>query len=199
MTRIRKKNQTKTAAILMGVFVIVIMVASTLAYVLTSYGSSNPELTYNGQKFSVDSSTGKYVAKIGKQTHSFYYHPLDVESVGFTPEIKGLLSNSQLVVVSFDPSLDPGLLVYADTFRFELPDLIQKPVIGGVVRQKQGFDFPVLTCSNSTALTPVIVLNDSIETNIQKQDSCIIINARGPEVLRVKDRIAYSFLGVMNE
>jgi len=199
MARRKKKNSVNKGAILMGVFVIVIMIASTLAYVITSYGSNNPELDYNDYKFSIDQNTGLYLSKIGGEVYSFYYHPTNVENLAFSSQMKNLLQNSQFVIISFDPELDSGLLTYADTFRFELQDFIQQPVIGGVLKEKEGFNFPVITCENASQATPVVVLNDSINTGIELEDSCLTVNARGPELFRVRDRIAYSLLGVIDD
>jgi hypothetical protein len=195
MRRKEKKNRT---AIYMGVFVIVIMVASTLAYVLSDLNNQGTSLKYNNFKFKRDAQSGQYLLNVNGQTLKFYAHPTEVEQVNMSYEVKSLLLQSQSLIVLFDPTVDQTLLPFQDTFRFELAQVIPKPVIGAVTTASPNYNFPVLSCANATAQNPIIFLNDSTDSSIQSKGACIIVNGRGYELLRLKDRIEYGIIGVIN-
>ncbi|MBW2974554.1 hypothetical protein KY366_02450, partial [Candidatus Woesearchaeota archaeon] len=60
------------------------------------------------------------------------------------------------------------------------------------------FDLPIITCGDATPAVPVIYFMKSDQTNITMQGGCIIAEARsGVDILRMKDRMLYSALGIM--
>jgi len=57
----------------------------------------------------------------------------------------------------------------------------------------------LITCANATLKTPVIIMNMSDTAGIVDIDNCIYLNARGTEFLRMRDRLLYSYYGVIKD
>ena len=74
-----------------------------------------------------------------------------------------------------------------------------KVVYSGVLKSSLEYDLPILTCTNATLKTPVIIFNMSDNTSIVEIDNCIYLNARGREFLRLRDRLLYSYYGVIED
>jgi hypothetical protein len=60
-------------------------------------------------------------------------------------------------------------------------------------------ELSVLSCANATLQTPVLLFNVSDNTSIIDINNCIYLNARGTEFLRLRDRVLYSYYGVIND
>ena len=193
----RKRKETNKGAIWMGVFVIVIMIASTLAFVFNdTQGSGSPK--YNGYDIRVNSQNNRFILELEDTVHSFYYHPTELELYEYDSSITQLLLSSPVLTISFDPTVEPELLAYQDLFRLELAQSIPKPFVSGITMESDDYDIPVLNCGNSTIQQPIIVLNNSLQTGIVKDGTCVIVNARGLKLLRMKDLLTYRLLGVMD-
>ncbi|RJQ15483.1 hypothetical protein C4573_04975 [Candidatus Woesearchaeota archaeon] len=191
--RKQKKNRT---ALWMGLFVVFIMVASTFAFIY-SY-NADTTLTYNGIKFKQDVQTGAYSAKIDKQLYQFFYHPTAVESFALDAAAIPALKNAQAIAVTFDPNANQQQLLYVDGFRFELEKYVNKQVYSAVINESSIYPFAVFTCDNATAQIPVIYLNDSFEPSFIYENNCLIVNAKGIDLLAMRDRVLYGYLGVIN-
>lgn len=194
----RRHKESNTKTILIGIFVVFIMVASSLAYVMTSYGSKNKELDYNGFDFEIDYQNSKYIVKVDRLKYSFDSHPAELENYIFSEESRSLMMGSEVIFVLFNPELDPSLLAYIDRFRLDLAQQTAIPVLGAVTKESANYAFPVMSCDNPTQGAFIISIEDSYEPNILNQGSCIVVQGRGYEVLRIKERIIYGLLGVMN-
>ena len=64
--------------------------------------------------------------------------------------------------------------------------------------QNNTFNLPIITCENATFAVPIIYFKQSNETKITIEDNCIIAEAiNAVEILRIKDRLLYSILGII--
>ena len=60
------------------------------------------------------------------------------------------------------------------------------------------YNFPVITCEDSSNFVPVIYFKSSNETNVYLENNCIIAEAsRQDDVEMIKDRLVYGMLGVI--
>jgi hypothetical protein len=101
-------------------------------------------------------------------------------------------------MITFNPEESANLQAMEVT-RFDLSQSLGKVVYTGVLQISPEYDLPILTCANSTLKTPVIVLNVSDSTSIVEENNCIYLNARGTEFLRLRDRLLYSYYGVIED
>jgi len=60
------------------------------------------------------------------------------------------------------------------------------------------FNLPVITCNESTDILPVLYLRESNQTSIYTIGNCLIGEASSAQdIVRVKDRLLYSLLGII--
>jgi len=57
-------------------------------------------------------------------------------------------------------------------------------------------DRMIITCDNTDF--PVIYLNDNDESYVNVTDNCLEIAGRGPELMKLTNRVLYSFFGIMS-
>lgn len=197
MARNRRKEGINKGAIWMGVFVIVIMIASSLAFVFNEQQSTTGSLKYNGYNIGVNAQNTRYILEYEKSVYTFFYHPTELAYYEVDQATVPLIKGAEAVYVSVDPEVDVLSLQYQDLLRYDLGQVINKPVIGGVQTSSEAYAFPVITCANATVQAPVLLFNASGTADIVVEGSCIIMNAQGNEVLRMKDLLTYYLLGVM--
>jgi len=78
---------------------------------------------------------------------------------------------------------------------------LDKPTYFGIITNSTKYTLPVVVCANATAEFPLIMINISSNTSFyvsQEYPNCIIMNAKLKELLAAKDRLVYTYYGVMN-
>jgi len=192
----RKKFWTNIFLAAMFVFVVVGM---SLGGVIGGFGGGGPDLKYGDYKFYIkEGDNNHYWTKIEGSEMPFYFLPSQVEDINMSSIIKNRLKESYLVMITFNPK-DTTNLQAMEITRFDLSQFLGKVVYNGVLESSLEYDIPVITCENATAQTPVIVLNMSDNTSIQEVDNCIYLYGRGREFLRLRDRLLYSYHGVIKD
>nr|MCK4929786.1 hypothetical protein [Nanoarchaeota archaeon] len=186
--RIDKRKQFWMAAIL-----VFLMVASGFGVIV---GSRTSEMKYGKFKFFIQDN--RYWTKINDNEMPFYFLPQQVEYINLSSIITNKLREAYLVMITFNPEEETNLQVIEIT-RFDLSQLLGKVVYNGVLASSLEYDLPILNCANATLKTPVIIFNMSDNTSIVEIDNCIYLNARGREFLRLRDRLLYSYYGVIED
>jgi hypothetical protein len=60
------------------------------------------------------------------------------------------------------------------------------------------YNFPVITCRDSTSVVPVIYFKSSNETKVYLENDCIIAESSTQiDFERIKDRLVYGMLGII--
>ena len=190
----RKKFWTNIFLAAMFVFVVVGM---SLGGVIGGFGGG-PDLKYGDYKFYIKEGDNRYWVKIDGNEMPFYFLPSRVENINMSSITSNRLKEAYLVMITFNPKDTVNLQAMAVT-RFDLNQFLGKVVYNGVLESSLEYDMPVITCENATAQSPVIVLNMSDNTSIQEVDNCIYLYARGTEFLRLRDRLLYSYHGVIED
>jgi len=159
--------------------------------------NSNPSANeYNGFSFAQDSTSRMFQTKVNDKTYSFYNWPGYLEDVSIDPAVAPLLSQAQVVIYTFDP-VAPNLPMI-EQVRYDFSTIIPAQTVFAVTKNDTTYAaLPLLTCKDAEPATPVIFLNVSDNTSIVLQGSCIIVNANGTEFIRARDRLLYTYLGVM--
>jgi len=104
-------------------------------------------------------------------------------------------------MITFNPK-DYANLQVIDVARFDLSRFLGRSVYNGVLNTSEEYDLPVITCANATLKTPVIIFNVSdraTSPSIIDVNNCIYLNARGGDFLRLRDRLLYSYYGVIQD
>ena len=193
MVRKRKKPSNKLN-VFMAVFITVIMVGSIMGLMM-----NNPEekIVYNGHTFK---EKGNYLTlKLDGERFNFYYSPQDVENIEMPIEVHNFLQIVPTSYVVFDP--DAKFIDYMDFSRFELSEemlKLDKIIQGGITKQSEFYNLPVINCDNATQYVPVIYFKNSNTTKFYMEGNCIIAKSNTAYgFLALKDRIIYSLLGII--
>jgi len=189
-----ERASDKKKQILISVILAAIMVFSAFGVML---GTVSNEMRYGKYKFAVQNNV--YVTKINGQEMVFYYLPKQIEGINLSSVVTNKIKEAYMVMITFNPYETSNLQVM-ELVRYDLSQMLGKVVYNGVLNaSSQYLDFPVLNCANATLQTPVIVLNKSDNISIIDVDNCIYLNARGEEFKIVRDRLLYSYYGVIQD
>ncbi len=192
----RERKTERSKQIWISLLIAFLMVFSVFGVII---GSQDNSMKYG--KFKFTQSQNGFVTKINGTEVPFYTLPSQVGFINVSPDITAMLRNSYFVVVSFDPAAAKESLAAVEIARFDFSQYFYgKLVYNGVTNNTGEYsEQPVITCANATAETPVIYFNFSDTPSIVRVDDCIFINAKGSDVLALRDRLLYSYLGVIQD
>jgi hypothetical protein len=190
---VKEAEKKRSSSLAWAVFIAAIMIASTIGYMWI--GGSEASLQYNGHKIARADSGFAYTKD--KNTFEFRYFPSELE------EMKGdatlIISGKPMFYLTFDPESD--IVEAVDLMRLEFSDELPKLNVyfqQGVLKQSSIYNFTVIDCINATANVPVVKFVQSNETGIIEDGSCLIFRAKNNyDVIKFKDMVLYSLLGVM--
>jgi hypothetical protein len=176
----------------------IIMVGSVFGVIFFGFGpgSGTGSVKYNDFKFINKGSFWSTIVD-GREA-LFTYFPDDVKSITVDGSIIGVLKNKLEVDVTSD---------FNDTFAQEISLAgynlgITLNNFNVFVRQgftaENDYNFPIITCEDANNFVPVIYFKSANETNVHLKDNCVIADAlRQDDVERIKDRLVYGMLGVI--
>ncbi len=188
----RKEKKSKWGAIL--VFLIAfIMVSSIIGFL---YGGETDTFKYKGIKFTRTQT--QWSTTINNKKMVFDYFPGEVEMINVSSDVITALVNK--------PEIDTTSKIN-DTFSEEiaLAQYNMALTLNNLnIYLRRGFttnntfDLPIITCENATIVVPVLYFKQSNQTKIALEDNCIITEASSNiDILRIKDRLLYSMLGII--
>ena len=190
----REKKSDKAKQVVMGIVIALIMVLSTFGIII---GNQTSSLSYNGYKFRL--SGNQYVTKINGKEMIFYSLPSQSDFINVSSSIPNKIKEAYIVMLTFNPA-DTVNIQIIELVRFDLSQSLNKVILDGVLNVSTDYpSLPLITCANATLKTPVIIMNMSDTPGIVDIDNCIYLNARGTEFLRMRDRLLYSYYGVIKD
>jgi len=194
----KKERKFKKEQILVYLIAFV-MIGSTFGVMFYGFSGTSTELTYGKFTFSREQSPkNKWYTKIDGKTIYFDYFPTEVESINLSQEISNRLLNS--VEIDFTYYVND---TKKDVIAYSGYDMQQQLVPKNIYVRigfttKSEYNVPVITCEDATPAVPVLYLKRTNETKIYPEGNCVILEAATDlDILRLKDRILYSVLGVM--
>ncbi|MAG38494.1 hypothetical protein CMO90_00220 [Candidatus Woesearchaeota archaeon] len=186
-----KKNRKKK--LLVGGLLAFLMVFSMLGVILSN--STDDTLEYNEFKFSREESF--FVTKINGKQFYFSYLPQNLLLIE-KPEILKNKIKLPMIYLSFNPENKVENLRYIDLIRNDLFTIVDSAVVSAVSKESSNYLLPVISCENATSYVPVFYFNISNETSIIERNNCLIFNAQNIEILKLRDLIVYTYLGVID-
>jgi len=190
------KQQKDRKKLIVTIFIIFIMVSSTLGFILGFSNNSDNQQTreYNGFEF-VQHTSGRWITNIGNNQVALINYPEDIEEVSF-PSFLSLneLNSANKVYLTYNHG-EPINLVLSE-LQFLTPYL-NKPLIQACTEDMEGCEsLPLKTCDDATKTEKVIQLSLSNKTDsINYYDNCIFLE--GENLLKPIDRLIWTLLGVM--
>jgi hypothetical protein len=193
-----KNSGKKFTVIIITAFIVFSMVISIFAIVVDNQSQGIPK--YNKHSF-VSTDTG-YKTKINGAYMDFYNYPTELEHINMSSDVTALIQNSKGMAFIFNPEDNlSDNLKYIDLIRYDLMRQIDNPVFFGITQESDKYDLPIVSCANATNSFPFVMINSSIEQGFyisSENPNCIIMNAKLLGLLSTKDRLVYTYYGVMN-
>jgi hypothetical protein len=192
----RERQSDKKKQVWISVALSLLMILSAFGVLLGSFTSGD---TTSYGKYNFEYKNNQFYTKINGKEMPFYFPPQQTDYINLSSSVANKLKESYFIMITFNPKETANLNIM-ELVRFELSQYPGKLAYSGVLNLSEQYpDLNILDCSNATLLTPVIVLNISDNTSIVDIDNCIYMNGRGTELLRLRDRLLYSYFGVIND
>jgi len=195
--RDKKDNKKKWMGILVAGIIVFSMIISIFAIVVDNQSQTTPD--YKTHSF-MTTNTG-FKTKINGKYFDFYNYPTDLERIPLDASVLAKIKTGQGMAFIFDPTDNTtDDLQYIDLIRYDLQTQMDKPTYFGITENSTKYSLPVLSCANSTAEFPLVLINISSDTSFyssQDYPNCIIMNGKLKELLADKDRLVYTYYGIM--
>jgi hypothetical protein len=188
----QKKEKKKWGLIIVTIF---LMLGTTFGVLQFGFAPAGQAVRYNGIKFT--QAQNAWLANVQGKQAAFTFLPEETENIFAFDDFSSKLQNRLEIDVTSD---------FNNTFRESIA--LAQYQMGLTMDQynvfvRQGFttpqqQFPKITCNDASENVPVIYFRQSNTTQISSQGSCIIAEASSnADLIRVKDRLLYGILGVI--
>lgn len=178
-----------------SLFIAFIMVFSIFGFILSS-GFGPEKRSYNGFTF-LQTQNG-WMAKINNERIFFQYLPDEIQ-INIEDDVKNLLKEAKTLTITYDPqSSDAQLLAQIQFYAEDALKKQDKVYIIHALANSTGFDAQESNCKDSTETMPVLLLESAENTNIFKNDTCIVAQFGSLyDALQGIEEIIYNLLGVV--
>lgn len=195
----REEARRKRVVIIFSALIVFFMVASIFGYVMIDASQQSNDLTYNKYTFT-QTNTG-FRVKYNSTYMDFSYYPSDLERINMSTDIYIRLTNAKGIVYLFNPNESIDNLQYSDYARFDMSNQLKIPMGFAITSASSQYTgLAVMSCQNSTADVPFIMLNISSDDDFvldSRYANCIVMNAKLKDIVAMKDRLVYRLLGIM--
>ena len=192
----KKRSKFWNKQSMMVYFIAFIMIFSIGGFLISFRSPASAE-RYGDYAFTRQGNL--WITRIDKIPVPFHYLPGQLVFYNIDEKILNGLKNTKAVIVTFDPNTTS--LQSIELVRFELkedfPKFFDIFVAEGISREDERYNLPIITCENATQFVPVILFVENNVTSIRVKDNCIIISGIHDEFLKMKDRIMYGMLGII--
>jgi hypothetical protein len=192
----REKKQSRKKQIFLALFIVAIMSLSILGFLM---GESDSNKVKYGNYTFIGTNQG-WQLTINKQNLFFQYVPQNVGDINISSDIATVLKVTPEIDITSDASDRNNQSIALLDYELQKASIQTRKfyVRSGFTTNVTGVN-TILRCENSTGSLPIIYIKTGNETRIYYNGVCIVMEARsGQEFLRLKDRILYTILGVMN-
>lgn len=178
------------------IFLVFIMIGTSFSFIFFGYSPSNEAVKYNGIKFVKNPLQNIWVAKINGKEAAFSFLPNEVEDIS-SKESFARLQNKLEIDATYDLNSTNKEAIALAQHQLGLTLANYNIYLRKGFTSNNSFNMPIITCNNSTANVPVIYFKHTNSTQIYV-NGCIIAEAQSnADFIRVKDRILYGILGVL--
>ncbi|MBI1935235.1 hypothetical protein HYS31_02240 [Candidatus Woesearchaeota archaeon] len=190
-----KEKRDKKKWVLM-LFIVVIMIGTSFSAFIFSGAPASEVEKFNGIKFT--GSNNIWTARINGKDAAFSYLPKETENIPVADDFPGLLQGKAEIDLTSDFSSN-----FSGTIALAQHQMGLTLSAYGIYSRKgftsnTSFNFPVITCKESTKIVPVVYFRQSNTTQLYVENGCIIAEASSnSDFIRVKDRLLYGLLGVL--
>jgi hypothetical protein len=201
-TRSEQQKRQRTRNIIIGTIIVVLMIMSTVGYVLvdrTSQEEQNGSNTYNGFKF-LESING-WQTTVGTNTLVISYLPQELMEFNGTgissSDLYGFTGKIVYIAISDEQE------GYASSDLYNNLNLVALRVNFACPADKENSSFcqdrnlPIKSCDDASLDSKIIVFNNETKAGYEYKNSCLIIKGQGSEIIKASDNFIYKLFGVM--
>lgn len=179
------------------VFIVFIMIGTSFSFIFFGFSPQSEVAKYNGIKFSKNPSQNIWIAKINGRNAAFSFLPGEVQNIRMQEGTAAKLKNKFEIDVTYDLNSTYREAIALSQHQMGLTLNAYNIYVRKGFTANNSFSLPIITCSNSTANVPVIYFRHGNSTGIH-ENGCIIAEASSnADFIRVKDRLLYGILGVL--
>ena len=193
-----RKDKSQRNKKIMVYFMAFVMVGSVFGVIFFGGGTFQNKYEYNDLEFVQQRDL--WITKLNNKEAAFNYLPYDVANINLSNDIKSRLTNLIEIDVTseFNNSFKEHIALAEHQMALTLSSF--DIYVRRGFTTKNEFGLPVITCQDSTQNVPVIYFIEGNETRVYLKNDCIISESKnGFDFLRIKDRILYQILGIINE
>jgi hypothetical protein len=182
----RKRNQ-----LIMGIILIGVMVVSTFAVIVDSFGNKDKTSNnnYNGYEFVKQGSY--WYASIGERSFVFMYNPYEVQES----------FNTTFTNITYISSYNGyPLYVYSENYQAEseifrnfegISLRMQRACLNSSYGLNCSEEFPIKDCSSN-----FIVIKESNERKIYNEENCVFITGAKEDLIKLTDEYLFKITGI---
>ncbi len=195
----KKKQNTSKFIVYFLAFIMVssILVSSIFGIIFSGYNQTGTTLSYNGYKFSRENNI--WVTNVDGKSISFDYFPEEVDYINISSEIIDMIKNSAQIDFTYDTDSEFKDTIALIQYNIEqtLDEQFEVYMRKGFTTENE-FGFPVIECNEESSSVPALYFVYSNQTDVSLKGNCIVAEADSEfDLVRVKDRIIYSLLGII--
>lgn len=188
-----KKEKKKYGLIL---FIIFIMIGTSVSFVYFGFSSSEDKAEYNGITFT--NSNHVWIAKINGQEAAFSFLPTDVENILAFDDFSKMLQDKYEIDITSDANSTFKESIALAEHQMGLTMEAYNIYLRKGFTTNTTFNLPIITCNDATLNVPVVYFRYGNTTSIHLKNNCIIAEAStNADFIKVKDRILYGIFGVI--
>ena len=202
MHRHKRKEKSKlfNAKNAVGIFVVVMMLASGIAFILNTNQGGMTSDSYNGQIF-VSNQRGEWFTEMDGKMYQFSYHPTVVDYLNISQAVIDKLKTADVVYITYDPN--DRYITNIENLRFDMESDIYSyfniiPEIGVTQQTEEYSDFSIIDCNDGTPTAPVLKLQSGEKIAFESFGNCVVIYADDEYGFNLaRDRLFYGLLGII--
>ncbi|MBI2652998.1 hypothetical protein HYX00_06030 [Candidatus Woesearchaeota archaeon] len=188
-----QKEKKKWGLIL---FIIFIMIGTSVSFVFFGFQPQNEVIKYNGIKFV--KYADRWEAKINGRTAAFSFLPSEVEGVLAFDDFAKMLQSKFEIDSTYDLNNTYAQSIAQAQYQMGLTLGAYNIYLRNGFTTNNTFNMPIITCNESTLNVPVVYFRHGNATNVHTENNCIIAEAStNADFIKVKDKLVYGILGVI--
>ena len=184
-----EEKRKKRVRLWMGGFIIIIMVLSTMGFIVAFYAPQNPSNAQGAYDFNYETRDNRVWVRHGGEEIPFYSLPQGVE---VPDRAVSALRDAQVVRVAFNAS-DEQNLPYVELARWDFSNYLDVPTSGALLAPSAEYQFPVVSCANASQQFPVIQFENATRAGVSVNDSCVTLSGNQVSILYARDALLYEY------
>lgn len=195
------KKENKWSKILVFAFLGFTVLGMTFSFVFYGF-SDNTKVKYKGYKFRFEQRDQAWMVKVNNNYAAFSFLPAEVEQINVMADLGNLKNKLEIDVTSDinDTNIEAiALAQHQMTLTLQNYNIfIRSGLLTNNTYDNSTYKLPVIKCSDATPNVPVLIFRTGNSTAISQEENCIIVEADdGQNMIKAKDRVVYSMLGII--